>query len=150
MVSNSLVGRLTHKFGYLLHISEQRKSIVFGLPSNSVNKSINSPYVGLSQPVTLSNEIATTVMSNINHIPRVTEVADMIVIITVRLWTEMILVNNTTFFLVEWHIYIQIYGNSHTIIGLKNGLDSKTRERVFSQVVRSNSFSSNLCHTCIH
>jgi len=80
--------------------------------------------------VTLSNEIATTVMSNINHIPRVTEVADMIVIITVRLWTEMILVNNTTFFLVEWHIYIQMYGNSHTIIGLKNGLDSKTRERV--------------------
>ena len=45
--------------GYRLDISEQSRSTMFVLPSNSANKSINSPYVGLLHPVTYPKHIAT-------------------------------------------------------------------------------------------
>jgi len=45
-VSKSLVGWVIEMLGYRIHISEHSRSIMSGFPSNLVNKSINSPYVG--------------------------------------------------------------------------------------------------------
>ena len=54
-------------FGYRLCISEQSRSTVFGFSSDSNNKSISSPYVGLLHPVDTVKYIAmpnATLMNN--------------------------------------------------------------------------------------
>ena len=62
MVSNSLVGRPTYMHGYCLCISEQSRSTISGFPSNSANKSINSPYVESSRPTNIHNYVNNKLM----------------------------------------------------------------------------------------